>query len=358
MIHDPLSGDPSDASQVYRFSPATLLWRTASSTPKQVALVGPGRRVTFDELADRLVAARAHTPATPARIRRVGPRGDLDAVLAFCESLAQAVPLASVDLLAPDVPTDGLLPLAPRPTPAPRARSLTLDSAAFDALAQVRLLSPTHGLGWTGEALGYAWGMSAPLPGTVSALLGPLGAPIAWPSLFGVLLGRGRVVVPDGSDIAAAIDLIDAEGVSQLHLEPALVRSLATQASRPLDRVKRVCVWTDSAQSSGELHRLASLFPNARISRILAWNGGPIAVASLEDLQTHGDGHIGTRCLGLRLAVSSQGTLLVGGAPWLPSKISIADPDTRAVAHWDTGIPVEKSSRGLEFPRRSPLSMS
>lgn len=347
MIHDPLSGDPSSASQITGFSPAALLWRAALGAGKQDALVSADRRISYRELAERLACARESATQAGFDRRFAGRSASIDDVLAFCEALTQPGPIYSADLLAPCAPpcTSGSPgAIAAGPAPRPRPRNFTIDAARFDALTLVRLVSESRGWGWTSEALSYGWGMAAPLPGTVSVMTGPVGAPISWAALFGVLTGRGRVLVPPG-DLTDSLDLLSSEGVGELHLELGQARRFLARAAKPCTTLKRVSIWHDGAVPLDELRALASCFPGARVSRVLAWTGGPVSVAALAQLETHGEGFLGTRSLGSRLTVSPNGTLLIGESPWLP--IEVGGPgEPGCLPKCDTGIALEEGAEG------------
>lgn len=314
----------SAAEQISRFSPGTLLWRTARSSGKDVAFVGPRENITYAELADHLLDAGASTAGQRSATCCVGDCIDIETVLAGCRAFARASVVVCDMNKGPEgmaskgrvdeIPVHGLRnPGA--------ALGWTIDAPDFADVAQVRYLSRDDGLAWSSEALSIAWGLCSPPAGSTGVMTSPLCSASNWSALFGVLLGRGRIVVPGTCASLDWLESLASEHVQELNLSRTQLQAVLELPQQTVASVRSVRVWHTGSVPSPALLELKRFFPAAAISRVLEWSGGPISLATVEQLEEFGDSFIGRPVLGVRATVAEDGQLLVAESPCLPRHV-------------------------------------
>lgn len=297
--------DPAPFADAGAFDPAALLRCAAMYAPRDVAIASPQREITYGELLD-LFGDRGST-STPVRLHAgVG----LDALLDALKAFASGGCVWSMDTCGAVATVEAV----PQP-----------GATAFERIALVRPRDAEGALAWSAEALCYGWGIAAPPARSVGAMTAPAGSPLAWSSVFGVLLGRGRVVVTETPRDAESMAFMAAQGVRQLNLTLADAQALLETPARPEPAFTSVRVWHGASIDGAIWVGLAQRFPCARLERVLLADGGPLTVASADELREHGAGWLGRTVLGTRLTMAPEGALLVSECVFAPHHMTCTD---------------------------------
>ena len=330
-------------NQVSRFSAGTLLYRVAQACGNEPALVGVEGTISHRELARLAVATlEIATKETAHALIDIGPMLSMHTIVASYAALLSPYTLRG----CPGHSDHQRLPWLDCAGHAFRTAGWKADlpgkviaSRTFDAAAMQYPVSASENVAWTHEALCYGWGVASPAPGSISVMAGPVWDPINWSALFGALIGRGRVILPGAFGTTAWMDSVIDGGATEIHLRANQLDTLPGPAARLATTVANVCVWTRRPVALDRLSALRGWFPNASITRILEGPGGPITLATLDELRTHGAAWAGVPVLGTRLSISPEGELHLAECAFGAHRvISPASTDAEPQLWRETGI--------------------
>ena len=335
------------------FSAGVLLTRVARACGDEPALLTDTGPISHRELARCAVQLAGDLAAIGSPASLVGPSRDATAVLGAYAAYLAGSPLRAADGAGPleQAAADVLdRAQAERAREAREPARPSPDPRPFGEVAQSVRLDAGCDLDWTQEALCYGWGVATPPPGTVGIISSPVWDPMAWASVYGVLLGRGRVVVRSRTGAAALLDAVAAGGVTEVHLHEADLDAVLGLSRASAPSVLSARVWARGAVDLVRLAALRDVFPAASVGRVLAGPGGPLSVALLPALQEQGARALGRAVLGLRLAMTPASELLVAESAFAPRQQATGLP-------WGgTGIAVARSSAGTLCLRDEPGS--
>lgn len=295
--------------QLSAFSPGTMLWRAAKSSGDLIALQGPGRQVTYRQLAQEMLRA---THTTAGAWQPSAADLTVDAALDACKAFGAGAMLECAE--------GGVIahPTAIRPATSP----FTINAVPLDALAMFRKLSPSEGIGWSSEAMSFAWGVAAQTAGTVSLLSSDVGSLISWPALYGVLLARGRVVIAGSVGSEEWTTALKNGGITSLDLAREDVSQLLDTSCEPVLSVQKIRVWGRGIVDWETMAQLQKIFVNARVSRAVYWDGGVVGVATADALRKYGANYLGRAPLGTRYALDESGEILIADSFYQPSRVT------------------------------------
>jgi hypothetical protein len=335
------------------YSAGVLLTRVARACGDEPALLTDAGAISHRELAGCAIHLAGDLAAIGSSPFLVGSSRDATAVLASYAAYLSESPLLAGDGPGPVEKAAAAVldrALAERGREAREPAGPSPDPRPFDQVAQSVRLDAGCDLDWTHEALCFGWGVATPPPGTVGIISSPAWDPMAWASVYGVLLGRGRVVVPPRAGAAAWLDAVAAGGVTEVHLYEEDLDAVLGLSRVGAPSVLSVRVWARGAVDLVRLAALRDVFPAASVGRVLAGPGGPLSVALLPALQDQGARALGRAVLGLRLAMTPASELLVAESAFAPRQQATGLP-------WGgTGIAVSRNSAGTLCLRDEPGS--
>lgn len=328
-----MSACPPAAPGTGSFSPASLLYRSSATCPRSIAVQSETTTLTHGDLSDLIQGASVQgSHALPT----ISAGLTLKDLLNALQAIASGMPAISTDLQ----------PIPPVPCSSPTCSSAER-VAGFDEPALIRPVTSTEGVAWTMEALCYAWTVSSPAAGSIGVLAHPIGAPTGWGSLFGVLLGRGRVIIAGDPCDAGWAGRIRAGKLSLLDLDRSQLAMLIRRGES-LGDVRQIRVWVQQPIPTAELEALQGLAPAANLLRVLATDAGPVSTASLSQLHQHGARWIGTPVFGTAWAQTESTRLVVAHSAFAPSRVDEASGWLRLGARrLETGLAIDPINRSL-----------
>lgn len=298
--------------QVSAFSPGTLLWRAAKTAGTSPALTGEGQTVSFAELAAKMLEASNWRGSQPVSIGG----SSISAIVAACQAFAAG---KAIEGIGASTLQRGLSVEEHQ-----IVSSSNIESVPFDSLAMYRKQTDVQGIGWSSEALSFAWGISASLEGSVSLIASEVCSVASWSSLFGVLLGRGTVLAPGEFASPQWYGALAQDKATCLDLSFEQASQLCEEFQGRAPSVRRLRVWSDKVTPPQLFTKLKGVFPHASLTRVIHWIGGPVGIASDDELSKHGNHILGRAPLGSRRVLAQNGEVLMVETPWQPQSISAA----------------------------------
>ncbi len=322
------------------YSAGIVLHRIALSAPRKVALSDDGQELTYSELASKALAwmevfEESYAKNGSAAVAYVTP-SPIDQIASTWGALLSRCPLAlrngkgfndagwSQSIIRfnsmpqPPYPSHRAI-IAPQPRDAP-ALLIPAPDGGSDAVV------------WTQRALALAWAICSPPPGSVGVNQRPLSGPSTWSSCFGVFVGRGLAVVNPFAPKRAWLEALDGPGVTDVHLTMDEAHGLGGMCDGASCSVRRIFVWNNAAIDKDVLRALAARFPSASVSRVLESPGGPVTVATFDELTQRGMDWIGHPVLGTELTIERSG----GSSSTLIANSICAGSIVSRAAHQDT----------------------
>jgi hypothetical protein len=298
------------------YSAGIVLHRVALSASRKLALSEEGQELTYSELASMAIAwmevfEKSGAENGSAAVSCVAP-SLIDQIASTWGALLSRCPLAlrngkrfgdpawsqsirrAESMPRPPYPSHRAI-ISPQPGDAP-ALLVPHPDGGSDAVV------------WTQRALALAWAICSPPPGSVGVVQRPLSGPSTWSSSFGVFVGRGLAVVKLFAPKRAWLEALDGSGVTDVHLTMTEAHALGGLCDGASRSARRIFVWNNAAIDYDVLRALAARFPSASVSRILESPGGPVTVATFDELTQRGMDWIGHPVLGTDLTVERNGS--------------------------------------------------
>jgi hypothetical protein len=322
------------------YSAGIVLHRIALSAPRKIALSEDGQKLTYSELASKALAwmevfEKSYAKNGPTAVAYVTP-SPIDQIASTWGALLSRCPLALRNGKEFDDAAWPLSIVRPSSMPQPPYPSHRAIIAPQPPDAPALLIPAPDGgsdaVVWTQRALALSWAICSPPPGSVGVIQRSLSGPSTWSSCFGVFVGRGHAVVKPFAPTRAWLEALDGSGVTDVHLSMAEVHGLGGQCDGVSRSVRRIFVWNNAAIDMDVLRALAARFPSASVSRVLESPGGPVTVATFDDLTQRGMDWIGHPVLGTELMIERSG----GSSATLIANSICAGSTVSRAAHQDT----------------------
>ncbi len=298
------------------YSAGVMLHRIALSAPRKVALSEDGQELTYSELASKALAWReifeeSYAKNGSAAVAYV-TASPIDQIASTWGALLARCPLALRNGKGFDVAAWPLSIIHRSSVPQPPYPSHRAIIAPQPRDAPALLLPAPDGgseaIVWTQRTLALAWAICSPPAGSVGVNQRPLSGPSTWSSCFGIFVGRGVAVVQPFAPKRTWLEALDGPGVTDVHLTMDEAHELAGLGDGASRSVRRVFVWNNAAIDEDVLRALAARFPSASVSRVLESPGGPLTLATFDELTQRGMDWIGHPVLGTQLTIERRGS--------------------------------------------------